>query len=208
VRPPMRWPRRNLQGGRPPADDQGVAADVTSEAGLFAPARLPEQAILPVEVPTAPRDVSGGVLLRLGGSRFAVAMAGVAEVTALPAVTRLPGAPGWLVGVANWRGRMLPVIDIRTLVGVAVTPLASSARLVVVMAGQRGELTAGLVAEAVPGVYDVAVDAMSAPPATLPPEAARLVAGQVTDALGPIAVLDVDALLALRERVDRRRHGS
>jgi len=185
-----------------------VAADVTSEAGLFAPARLPEQAILLVEVPTAPRDVSGGVLLRLGGSRFAVAMAGVAEVTALPAVTRLPGAPGWLVGVANWRGRMLPVIDIRTLVGVAVTPLASSARLVVVTAGPRGELTAGLVAEAVPGVYDVAVDAMSAPPATLPPEAARLVAGQVTDALGPIAVLDVDALLALRERVDRRRHGS
>jgi chemotaxis signal transduction protein len=77
-----------------------------------------------------------------------------------------------------------------------------------VTAGPRGELTAGLVAEAVPGVYDVAVDAMSAPPATLPPEAARLVAGQVTDALGPIAVLDVDALLALRERVDRRRHGS
>jgi hypothetical protein len=47
-----------------------------------------------------------------------------------------------------------------------------------------------------------------APPATLPAETARLVSGQVTDALGPIAVLDVEALLALRDRVDRRRHGS
>ena len=41
---------------------------------------------------------------------------------------------------------MLPVLDIRTLVGVPVTPLASSARLVVVIAGLRGELTAGVVA--------------------------------------------------------------
>ena len=47
-------------------------------------------------------------------------MADVAEVTALPPVTRLPGAPAWLAGVANWRGRMLPVLDIRTLVGVPV----------------------------------------------------------------------------------------
>jgi chemotaxis signal transduction protein len=185
-----------------------VAADVTSEAGVFAPARRPEPVTVPAEDVTTARDASGGVLLRMGGSRFAVAMAGVAEVTALPAVTRLPGAPAWLIGVANWRGRMLPVLDIRSLVGVPVTPLPSSARLVVVMAGARSELTAGLVAEAVPGVYDVAIDAMSAPPATLPPEAARLVSGQVTDALGPIAVLDVEALLALRERVDRRRHGS
>jgi purine-binding chemotaxis protein CheW len=185
-----------------------TGVEVSSEAGVFVPARLPVQAIVPTEVTAAARDASGGVLLRLGGSRFAVAMADVAEVTALPSVTRLPGAPVWLVGVSNWRGRMLPVLDIRTLVGVPVTPLASSARLVVVMAGLRGELTAGLVAEAVPGVYDVAIDDMAAAPATLPPEAARLVGGQVTDALGPIAVLDVEALLALRERVDRRRHGS
>jgi chemotaxis signal transduction protein len=188
-----------------------VAADLTSDTGVFAPARQPEPvepAAEPLETALAPREAAGGVLLRLGGSRFAVAMSDVAEVTALPSVTRLPGSPSWLVGVANWRGRMLPVIDIRTLVGVPVTPLASSARLVVVMSGIRGEVTAGLVAEAVPGVYDVAIDDMLAPPATLPPEAARLVSGQVTDALGPIAVLDVVALVALRERVDRRRHGA
>jgi chemotaxis signal transduction protein len=184
-----------------------VAAEVTSEPGLFAAPRPPVPLAVPVASVTTPRDAEGGVLLRLGGSRFAVAMADVAEVTSLPAVTRLPGAPPWLVGVANWRGRMLPVLDIRTLVGVPVTPLASSARLVVVMSGLRGELTAGLIAEAVPGVYDVAIDARSAPPATLPPEAARLVNGQVADPLGPIAVLDVEAVLALRDRVDRRRHG-
>jgi twitching motility protein PilI len=149
----------------------------------------------------------GGVLLRLGHSRFCVPMADVAEVTGLPAITRLPGASPWLLGVANWRGRMLPVLDLRSLLGVAVTPLASSARLVVVADTATGALTAGVVAEAVPGVNDLDGE-LAPPPATLAPEVARLVAGQVADARGPIAVLDVAAVLELRERVDRRRRAS
>jgi hypothetical protein len=56
-------------------------------------------------------------------------------------------------------------------------------------------------------VYDAALTDAEPPPATLSLEAARIVSGQVSDALGPIAVLDVVALLGLRERVDRRRHG-
>lgn len=175
---------------------------------LVTPASAPTPEVVADGVNSVIGVPAGGVLLRLGASRYAVAMGDVAEVAPVPGLTRVPGAPLWLAGVANWRGRMLPVLDIRTLVGVPVTPLATSARLVVVMAGPRGELTAGLLAEAVPGVYDVAIEAMSAPPATLPPEAALLVEGQVTDLLGPIAVLDVEALLALRDRVDRRRHGS
>ena len=44
-------------------------------------------------------------------------MADVAEVASVPGVTRVPGAPAWLAGVANWRGRMLPVLDLRPLLG-------------------------------------------------------------------------------------------
>lgn len=147
----------------------------------------------------------GAVLLRLGASRYAVPLPDVAEVAAVPSVTRLPGSPTWLPGVANWRGRMLPVIDLRPLLGAEVVPLASSARLLVVA---RADVVVGVVAEMVPGVYDGAVDAVQSPPATLAGEAARLVAGQLSDASGPLAVLDVEAVLALRDRLDRRRSGS
>ncbi|MDQ1617621.1 MAG: hypothetical protein QOE19_190 [Actinomycetota bacterium] len=181
-------------------------------AGLLPERHLSSAGSAPAPAPAAEElAASGGVLLRLGGSRFVVDMADVAEVAALPSATRLPGAPPWLAGVANWRGRVLPLLDVRSLVGAPVTPLASSARLVVIAGGGQGgqsELTAGLVAEAVPGVYDGALDVLAAPPATLPAQAAQVVRGQVADALGPIAVLDVAALLRLRELVDRRRHGS
>ena len=148
---------------------------------------------------------AGAVLLRLGQSRYAVDMADVAEVAMLPEVTRIPGSGPWLLGVANWRGRMLPVLDLRPLLDAATLPLSSSARLVVLA---RDETVVGLLAEAVPGVYDESLAAMVAPPPTLAADAAALVTGRVRDGHGPVAVLDVGAVLTLRERVDRRRHGS
>ena len=148
---------------------------------------------------------AGGILLRLGSSRYAVAMADVAEVAPVPGITRVPGSPPWLAGVANWRGRMLPVLDLRPLLAATTVPLASSARLVVLA---TGDVVAGVIAEAVPGVYDGELADPAPPPPTLTTEASALVVGQVSDAAGPVAVLDAVAVLALRDRVDRRRHGA
>jgi chemotaxis signal transduction protein len=68
-------------------------------------------------------------------------------------------------------------------------------------------VSAGVVAEAVPGVHDAEMTELAPAPATLPAEAAALLRGQLSDAQGPLAVLSVEALLGLRDRVDRRRHG-
>ena len=81
----------------------------------------------------------------------------------------------------------------------------TSARLVVLA---RGDVVAGVVAEAVPGVYDGELADPAPPPPTLTTEARALVVGQVVRPAGPVAVLDAAAVLALRERVDRRRHGA
>ena len=144
----------------------------------------------------------GAVLLRLGEARYAVDMAAVAEVVPVPPTTRVPDQPPWLAGVANWRGRVLPVIDVRLLLGVQAVPLASSARLVVLT---DDDVLLGVLAEAVPGVHPGDVADADPPPATLAGEAALLVRGQVTDRLGPVAVLDPQALFSLRRRLDRAR---
>ncbi len=150
---------------------------------------------------------AGGIVLRLGTSRYAVPMSDVAEVVPVPLVTRIPGTPGWLWGVANWRGRILPVVDVRPLLRTPTTPLGSSARLVV-LEEPGGGLTAGLVAESVHGVYDGSLADLTPPPSTLPAEASALVVGQVGDGTGPVAVLDAGAVLALRGAVDRARINS
>ena len=100
---------------------------------------------------------------------------------------------------------MLPVLDLRPLLSATTVPLATSARLVVLA---RGDVVAGVLAEAVPGVYDGELGDPAPPPPTLTTEASALVIGQVSDSAGPVAVLDAEAVLALRDRVDRRRHGA
>lgn len=183
-----------------------MAAEVTTYGLASLPAvpavpTLPELP-LPDETTTA---AAGAILLRLGTTRYAVAMADVAEVAPVPRLTRVPGAPVWLAGVANWRGRMLPVLDLRPLLATEQVPLASSARLLVIA---RGELVVGLLGEAVPGVYDGALGEPAPPPPTLSADAAVLVSGQLVAPDGPVAVLDAGAVLGLRDRVERRRHGS
>ena len=93
-------------------------------------------------------EAIGGVILRFAGARYAVDMGNVAEVVPVPATTRVPGGPSWLTGVVNWRGRVLPIVDLRPLVGAPLSPMPTSARLVVLA---EGDVEVGLIADMVPG---------------------------------------------------------
>lgn len=141
------------------------------------------------------------VVVRLGTGRFAAELGAVAEVGRVPGVTRVPGAPSWLAGVANWRGRLLPVLDLRSLLGADAAPLDAAARLVVLTADG---MTAGVVVDSVEGTRDLGAGLEEFPPA-LADRGSGLLAGQVPAEDGPVAVLDTRAILRLREELPRAR---
>ncbi len=144
------------------------------------------------------------ILARLGAGRFAIDLAHVAEVGRLPSLTRVPGAPAWVAGVANWRGRILPVLDLRSLLGATDAPLTASGRLVVLAVDA---VTVGLLVDAVDAT--TAVDGEVAPfPAALTGLAADLVAGQLPRPDGPVAVLDAAAVVRLRGALPQARRGA
>lgn len=151
------------------------------------------------------QDLSELVAVTLGGSRFALPMAGVGEVGRPPSLTRVPGVPAWVAGVTNWRGRVLAVLDLRPLLGVAAAPLDRRGRVLVL---SSGGVTVGLLVERVVGT--VPHDPASLEPvlASLQGATAGLLAGQVTDADGPCAVLDLDAVFALSSTLPRARRAS
>ena len=160
-----------------------------------------QAALSPEGNPEAPAvetaDAASGVVVRLCGARYAVPMEAVAEVGRVPRVTRVPGVPDWVAGVSNWRGRILPVVDLRPLLGGSASAFSGDSRLVV--AGDDA-ISVGLVVDDVDGVA-VLPEELDAPPATVSPDAASLLAGQWTDARGPIGVIDVAAVLRLRTRL-------
>jgi purine-binding chemotaxis protein CheW len=150
-------------------------------------------------------EPNGYVMLRLAGARYAVGMSAVAEVGRLPKLTRVPGTPIWLSGVANWRGRILAVLDVRPLMGAPITPTGSLGRLVVLT---QDNVTVGLLTEGVQGVIECDVDRIELPPMSLDAEAMALLQGQFTEPAGPIAVLDPVAVLALRLRLPTTRRAA
>ena len=54
-----------------------------------------------------------GVGFRIGNNRLVAEMAEVKEILDLPVYTSLPGVKSWMVGVANVRGNLLPLMDLK-----------------------------------------------------------------------------------------------
>ena len=71
-----------------------------------------------------------------GGEVFAVDMAPVQEIIRLPAVVRVPLAPPALDGLANLRGKVLPIISLRRMFGFPEQEADDATRAVIVDVGQ------------------------------------------------------------------------
>ena len=90
-----------------------------------------------------------GVGFRIGEEQFVANREQVREVLMLPeSMTRVPGANRWLLGIANLRGHLLPLVDLKLLLGSGRTTLRRTTRVISV---NHREVPAGLVVDEVLG---------------------------------------------------------
>lgn len=90
-----------------------------------------------------------GVGFRIGEEQFVSSREHVREVLMLPEnITRVPGANRWLLGIANLRGHLLPLIDLKLMLGSGRTSLRRTTRVISV---NHREVPAGLVVDEVSG---------------------------------------------------------
>jgi twitching motility protein PilI len=90
-----------------------------------------------------------GVALRMAGELYLIAREEAREVLGVPTpLTRVPGAKSWILGLANLRGQLLPIIDLRAYLGSGPTPASRNTRVVV---ANHREIPAGLLVDEVLG---------------------------------------------------------
>ncbi|WP_227511786.1 chemotaxis protein CheW [Psychrobacter sp. ENNN9_III] len=53
-----------------------------------------------------------GIVFEIGGQRLIAPMGEVSEVLAMPEYTSMPLVKSWMLGIANVRGRLLPITDL------------------------------------------------------------------------------------------------
>src|SRR5713226_7713094 len=103
-----------------------------------------------------------GVAFRMGGETFLVAREETREVLGYPAaVTRIPGAKSWVKGLANVRGQLLPMLDLRQFLGSGSTSAGRNTRIVVV---NHRDIPAGLMVDEVLGFRRFAETEFNAEP--------------------------------------------
>ena len=73
-----------------------------------------------------------GVGYRIGSHRLASPFDEVVEILPMPDVTPVPGAQPWMLGVANIRGNLLPIVDLKQFLEGERTVLHESQRVLVV----------------------------------------------------------------------------
>ncbi len=88
----------------------------------------------------APAGQAGGATLAFmaGGACLSLPVGAIGEIMRLPALTRVPLAPDSLMGVANLRGRVLPVVSVARLLGRPASDAPPVSGLVVDGAGGFG----------------------------------------------------------------------
>jgi twitching motility protein PilI len=102
-----------------------------------------------------------GMGFQVGGLRLVSAMGEISEVLKLPKVAALPGVKPWVVGIANIRGRLIPVIDLHQFLGMAPTLPMAQWRVLVV---EDEDLVAGLLVEQSLGIQHFLEDTFEPAP--------------------------------------------
>lgn len=136
---------------------------------------------------------------RVGDVRYALPVLAVREVVRPLPVVALPHPPPAVLGVADYRGAIVPVVDLRARFGVR-PPETPGAKWVVARAHARH---VALVVDQVTDVFGSGEQLREPPP--LGPEVDALsIVGVVARATGLVFVLDPEALAALAEGVVER----
>jgi purine-binding chemotaxis protein CheW len=101
----------------------------------------------------------------LAGEAYGIAVGKVREIIRLQKITPVPQVPEYVKGVINLRGRVIPVIDLRSRFGLAAE-LTERTCIVVVQVARAGAaaLSIGLIVDSVDEVANLVADQIEPTP--------------------------------------------
>lgn len=150
---------------------------------------------------TAETPQQGGQVLAFtaGGAHYGIPILKVREILQYESVTEVPGAPASVLGVANVRGTIVPVLDLAAKLGRAGAAATKRSCILVVDVSPEGErYTLGVFADTVNEVVDLRAKDVEPPPAFGGTKVPFLV-GLGKPEKGLLLLIDLDRVLTAPE---------
>jgi len=136
------------------------------------------------------------VSFNIGNEEFGVDILKVQEINRMLEITQVPNSPEFVDGVINLRGRVIPVIDLRTKLGMPRREHDKSTRIVVVEVNDK---TVGFIVDAVSEVLRIPKNITEPPPSIVAGVNSDYITavGKLEDRL--LILLDLEKILTLKE---------
>jgi purine-binding chemotaxis protein CheW len=142
----------------------------------------------PLEDATPSTEMIELLVVSLCGERFGIETVYALEAISFRELIPVPCTPAFVLGVVNYRGRILTVLDLRSLLGLSGGGVTEDHKIVSV---EAGGMTFGIVVDTVAGTKSVLAHKVAPPPEALTGLRLALTRG-MTEEL--ITILDLDAL--------------
>ncbi len=138
------------------------------------------------------------VVFNVGGTEYAVPILTVSEVVRPLKITPVPNVPEWVLGVANLRGDIISVVDLRVFFGQPAPENLPTNRMLVVHSPTE-DVTTGLIVDRASGIFDIPLDQIRSPSAQVDDKVTPFLHGvsEVNDRL--LVVLELNQLLMSAE---------
>jgi len=150
-------------------------------------------------------DVAGSgnrckfLTFRLGDEEYGLGILNVREIIGIIDITPLPQTPEYVKGVINLRGKIIPVMELRTRFGLPPISYGEETCIIVVEVEDEGETSAfqmGVVVDTVSEVLDIAEDRIEPAPKFGCRLDTAFIMGMGKSKDRVITLLDVDAVLS------------
>jgi purine-binding chemotaxis protein CheW len=102
---------------------------------------------------TAAAGTIRAAIVTLGGELFTIDLQNVREVFVVESITPVPGMPAGLVGVTNLRGSVVPLLDLRQMIGLAAENALKYAVVI-----KHGNWQVGVLVDTVPEIRTLSKD--------------------------------------------------
>ncbi|MEL6204981.1 MAG: chemotaxis protein CheW [Pseudomonadota bacterium] len=133
---------------------------------------------------------------RVGEQEYSVDIMSVREIRGWTRATPLPHSAGYMRGVINLRGAVLPIIDLACRLSIGVTETTERNVIIVV---QIGETSVGLLVDAVSDILSIPLTELQPPPDMLSDASASFVRALTVVEGRMLRVLDLDAVHPQKE---------
>jgi purine-binding chemotaxis protein CheW len=105
--------------------------------------------------PAEPDAVQKYVIFFLGQEEYGLLISDVREINRVGRITRVPNAPEFIRGVINLRGKIVPIIELKSGLKLGKTQVSKETRIVVV---ERGVKLFGLLVDRISQVLTISED--------------------------------------------------